>query len=117
MLQSKQRVGLETVGIEGAGHIHWNLGVPALIEEALRRREGVLTADGPIVCVTTPHTGRSPNDKFLVREPSSEKNVAWGKVNRPIDAAAFDRLEARMLAHVRGKDLFVQDCWAGADPA
>jgi phosphoenolpyruvate carboxykinase (ATP) len=90
--------------------------VAALYEEAVRRGEGTLTVDGPLVCNTAPHTGRSPSDKFVVQEPSSEGNVAWGKVNRPMTGDKFDQLEARMLASLKGKDLFVQDCWAGADP-
>jgi phosphoenolpyruvate carboxykinase (ATP) len=103
--------------VEGASHVYWNPGVPELYEEAVRRRESVIAAAGPLLCRTGQHTGRSPNDKFIVREPSSEPHVAWGKVNRPIDESSFDSILRRMLAHVRGRDLFVQDCWAGADPA
>jgi phosphoenolpyruvate carboxykinase (ATP) len=117
MLQGERKVGLEAVGIEGAAAVHWNLGIAALYEEAVRRREGVISADGPLVCSTGQHTGRSPNDKFIVCEASSEQHVAWGKVNRPIDAPSFDGVLARMQASMRGKELFVQDCWAGADPA
>jgi phosphoenolpyruvate carboxykinase (ATP) len=113
----EQKVGLETVGIEGSARVYWNLGAAALYEEIVRRREGLISADGPIVCTTGQHTGRSPNDKFIVKEGSSEKHVAWGKVNRPIDPAAFDGLERRMLAYLRGKEIFVQDCYAGADAA
>jgi phosphoenolpyruvate carboxykinase (ATP) len=114
---AERKIGLEDVGIEGAAKVHWNLGVAALYEEAVRRGEGLISAEGPLVCSTGQFTGRSPNDKFIVKEPSSEQHVAWGKVNRPIDAAAFENLERRMLAAVRGKELFVQDCWAGADPS
>jgi phosphoenolpyruvate carboxykinase (ATP) len=110
-----RKVELSSVGITNPGSVHWNLSVAALYEEAIRRGEGVLSADGPIVCVTSPHTGRSPNDKFIVREDSSEAHVSWGKVNRPIEAAKFDALQARMMASLAGRDLFVQDCWAGAD--
>ena len=116
MALAERKVGLDAVGIEGAAQVYWSPGVAALYEEAVRRREGVISADGPLICSTGQHTGRSPNDKFIAREPSSEGNVAWGKVNRPIDAAAFDGIERRMLAYLRGKELFVQDCWAGADP-
>jgi phosphoenolpyruvate carboxykinase (ATP) len=117
MSQGDRKVGLEAVGIAGAAEVHWTPGVAALYEEAVRRREGVIAGDGPLVCETAPHTGRSPNDKFIVREASSEQHVAWGKVNRPIAASAFDGLHRRMTAALRGRDLFVQDCWAGADPA
>jgi phosphoenolpyruvate carboxykinase (ATP) len=108
--------GLEAVGIERSGHVHWNLGAAALYEEAIRRGEADLAADGPLVCRTGQHTGRSPNDKFVVREPSSEQHVAWGPVNRPIDADRFDALHRDLVAHLADRDLFVLDAWAGADP-
>jgi phosphoenolpyruvate carboxykinase (ATP) len=116
MSHGDRKVGLGAVGID-ASRAHWNLGIAALYEEAVRRHEGAIAANGPLLCSTGQHTGRSPNDKFIVRESSSEKHVAWGKVNRPIDAAAFDALKTRMMAYLRGKELYVQDCWAGADPA
>jgi phosphoenolpyruvate carboxykinase (ATP) len=97
--------------------VHWNLSTAVLYEESLRRKEGLVAAHGPLVCRTGHHTGRSPNDKFTVREPSSESNIAWGKVNRPMDPAAFDALHRDLVASLRGKELFVLDCYAGADPA
>ncbi|MDQ3070994.1 MAG: phosphoenolpyruvate carboxykinase [Acidobacteriota bacterium] len=106
---------LEAHGI-AAGRVHWNKTIPELMEDAVRRGEGVLAADGPIVCSTGQHTGRSPNDKFVVREASSQEHVAWGKVNRPIDEAVFDGLHKRMLAYLEGKELYALDCYAGADP-
>ena len=112
-----RKVGLDAVGFDKAARVHWNPGVAVLYEEAVRRGEGAISLDGPLVCGTSPHTGRSPNDKFIVAEGSSERNVAWGKVNRPIDDASFTAVLARMQAYVAGKDLFVQDCFAGADPA
>src|SRR5262249_16476904 len=80
-------------------------------------REGVIAANGPLVCRTGQHTGRSPNDKFIVREASSQDRVWWSKVNRAIDATHFDALYERMLRYVEGREIFVQDCYAGADPA
>ncbi|MEO5895721.1 MAG: phosphoenolpyruvate carboxykinase [Vicinamibacterales bacterium] len=112
----QQETGLEDHGIKNVARVYWNLSTPALYEEAVRRREGSISADGPLVCRTGQHTGRAPNDKFIVREPSSEDQVAWGKVNRAVDAASFDALYQRMLSYVEGKELFVQDCYAGADP-
>ena len=111
----ERKVGLDAVGLQRAGNVHWNLSVAALYEQALRLGEGSITAEGPLVAVTAPHTGRSPNDKFVVAESSSERNVAWGKVNRPIDEASFDGVLARMQQYAAGRELFVQDCWAGAD--
>src|SRR5688572_12148463 len=92
-----------------------NLTVSALYEEAVRRGEGIIAAGGPLVCKTAPHTGRSPNDKFFVREPSSEREIAWGN-NRPMSLEAFERLRADFMASLEGMDLYVQDCHAGADP-
>jgi phosphoenolpyruvate carboxykinase (ATP) len=93
-----------------------NLSTATLYEEAVRRDEGVIADGGPLICRTGQHTGRSPNDKFLVQEPSSAHEIAWGSVNRPMDAVFFDALERDMLTAVNGKSLYVQDCYAGADP-
>jgi len=94
----------------------WNLAPAALYEEAVRRGEGLIAAAGPLVCRTGEHTGRSPKDKYLVREPASEKDIAWGAVNRPMDPAEFARLHSDVLASLQRSELFVQDCFAGADP-
>ena len=108
--------GLEAQGIRSPGRVHWNLSVPALYEEAVRRYEGIVAAAGPLVCRTGHHTGRSPNDKFIVREPSSDQRIWWGQVNRPLDGHSFEALHRQLLAYLQGKELFVQDCYAGADP-
>jgi phosphoenolpyruvate carboxykinase (ATP) len=116
MAQAQQGTGLESHGITNVSRVYWNLSVPALCEEAVRRREAAISVDGPLVCRTGQHTGRSPNDKFIVREPSSAERVWWSKVNRPIDAKHFDALRHRMQNYVEGREIFVQDCYAGADP-
>ena len=108
--------GLETHGITKAADVHWNLSAAALYEWALRQGECIIAESGPLVCLTGVHTGRSPNDKFLVREPSSEANVWWGNVNRSITPVQFEAVRKAMLATLEGKALFVQDCFAGADP-
>ncbi len=108
--------GLDRDGID-TDRIRWNLSVAALYEEAVRRGEAVIASNGPLACRTGLHTGRSPNDKFVVREPSSEANIAWGKVNRPMDVAQFDALHRDLLSSLKGAELFVQDCYAGADRA
>src|SRR5436190_6996755 len=108
--------GVDALGI-ASDRVRWNLTAAALYEEAIRRHEGVIAADGPLVCRTGLHTGRSPNDKFVVREPSSESHVAWGKVNRPMDQAAFDALYRDLMSSLQGRELFVQDVFAGADRA
>jgi phosphoenolpyruvate carboxykinase (ATP) len=107
--------GLERLGISDAGTVYWNLPPARLVELAVRRGEAMLAAEGPLVCTTGPHTGRSPNDKFVVRDAATE-DVWWGDVNRPFDPAKFDGLLAKARAHVKGRDLFVFDGYAGADP-
>ena len=108
-------------GLEGDGitvdRVRWNLSSAALYEEAIRRQEGVIAAEGPLACRTGQHTGRSPNDKFIVREPSSDANVNWGLVNRPMSPEQFDELYREYAASIRNRELFVLDCYAGADPA
>ena len=113
-----QNAKLSAQGLKPSGEVHWNLVAPVLIETAIRRGEGELADMGPFVAVTAPHTGRSPNDKFVVKEPSTEKDVDWGKVNQPITSGQFDLLLADVRAYLDGRDeLFVQDLYCGADPA
>ncbi len=104
-------------GIRNPGTIHWNLSTPALYEHAIRKGEGVLAAGGALVANTGVHTGRSANDKFIVREADSEGAVDWGATNKAISEAEFDAIYQRHLAHYEGRALYVQDCWAGANPA
>jgi phosphoenolpyruvate carboxykinase (ATP) len=108
---------LEKQGLRPTGRLHWNLLAPVLIETAVRREEGELADMGPFVAVTAPHTGRSPNDKFIVRDPSIEKDVDWGKVNQPLAAEKFDALLKDVHAHLdQAPDLFIQDLYCGAEP-
>jgi len=97
------------------GSVHWNLVAPELVQWAIRRREGELADMGPFVANTAPHTGRSPNDKFVVREGSTEADVDWGKINQPITPAHFDALLADVRAYLDAQEeLFVQDLYCGA---
>ena len=105
------------VDLSRARHRYENLSVSALVEEAIRRGEGMLAADGALVVSTGQYTGRSPGDKFITDDALTENEVDWGKVNRPFDSARFAHLLARALAYVQGRDLFVFDGFAGADPA
>lgn len=114
---SPSRHGLDRHGIHNVNQVYWNLGTAALVENAIRRGEGLLAAGGALVVRTGQYTGRSPDDKFVVREPSAQDQVWWGPVNRPFDPARFDALYGRLLAYLQGGDLYVQDCFAGADPA
>jgi phosphoenolpyruvate carboxykinase (ATP) len=97
--------------------VRTNLSTPELYEAAIRDGEGVIAADGPLVVRTGKHTGRSPKDKFIVREPSSEANVWWGEVNHPLSEAHYDRLRARLMAYVADRSLYSQDLFIGAHPA
>jgi len=106
---------LEQMGFQNFATVYRNLPIPALYEEAVRRREGSISHRGPFVVRTGQYTGRSPNDKFIVREESSEKDIWWGDINRPIAGEKFDALLLRLQAYLQGKDLFIQDCYAGAD--
>lgn len=102
------------LGLDQCGRIHRNLPTPALYEEALRRHEGILGSQGQLVVRTGKHTGRSPKDKFLVQEPSSQEKIWWGEINRPIDPTVFDRLQEKVAAYFHGREAFVTDGYAGA---
>lgn len=97
--------------------IEWNLSPARLVERAIRRGEGTLTQDGAFVAITSPHTGRSPDDKFVVREAGNESEIWWGKVNVPFTPEQFERLYQDVSDHLSSQELFGQDLWAGADPA
>lgn len=107
---------LKYLGIIQTSHVYHNLSTPALYEEAIRRREGWLAHLGPLVVRTGHYTGRSANDKFIVKEPGSEAKVWWGRHNQPIAPANFAQLKIRLQAYLQGRDIFVQDCYSGADP-
>ncbi len=109
--------GLEIHGFRNLNKVHWNLSVPALVEEVLCRNEGKLSSDGAVLAYTGKHTGRSPNDKFIVDYGDLEaKSIWWGKVNQPYPPEKFENLYNKMLAYFQGRDVFVQDLQAGADP-
>ena len=97
--------------------IRTNLSTAELYEDAIRDGDGVIAANGPLVVRTGKHTGRSPKDKFIVREPSSEANVWWGDVNHPITEANYDRLRSRLMAYLKDRRLYSQDLFIGAHPA
>lgn len=103
-------------GLEPGTTIHWNPPPAELVELAIRRGEGQLTRDGAFAAVTTPHTGRSPNDKFVVREPESEAAIWWGDVNVPLSREHYDRLRGAVADYLSARELFVRDVYAGADP-
>ena len=97
--------------------VHFNLHAPALVECAVRRSEVRLDARGAVVGYTAPHTGRSPKDKFIVRDEITRDKVDWGTVNQPVEPEIFDALYDRVIDYLQGRELFVQDLYSGADPA
>jgi phosphoenolpyruvate carboxykinase (ATP) len=112
----KSDYGLDNHGLFNLGGAYWNLPAEALYEEIVFRKEGTITRDGAIVMNTGKHTARSANDKFVVREPSTEEHIWWGQYNRPFAPDKFDELYARMQGFLQGRDIFVQDCYVGSDP-
>src|SRR2546422_2932169 len=108
---------LQAHGIAAAGAVHWNPSTSLLYTRALLRGDGQLAEGGPLVVDTGLHTGRSPRDKFVVREPGSEDRIWWGPVNQPLDEDNFDGLRTKVVARLEGQDLYVVDAFAGADPA
>jgi phosphoenolpyruvate carboxykinase (ATP) len=114
--ERKSDYGLKNHGLQNLGTIYWNLATEALYEEALFRREGRISKMGPFVVNTGKHTARAANDKFVVKEASTEGDVWWGQYNRPFAADKFGEVLSRLQGFLQERDLFVQDCWGGADP-
>ena len=107
---------VEKQGIDNCARVFYNPPMPVLYEQAVRRKEGLVGHGGPFVVETGRFTGRAPKDKFIVSEPGSEEEIWWGEVNRPFESRDFEHLRQRILAYLQGKDIFVQDCFVGADP-
>lgn len=109
--------GLEHHGLTNLRKVYWNLPNEALYEEAIFRGEGKITQMGPLVVNTGVHTARAAGDKFIVKESSTQDNIWWGQYNRPYSGDKFDELFNRVQGYLQGRDIFVQDCNAGADPS
>jgi phosphoenolpyruvate carboxykinase (ATP) len=112
----KSDYGLENHGLINLHKIYWNLPAEALYEEIAFRGEAQISQYGPIVVNTGKHTARAANDKYIVRESTTEANVWWGQYNRPYERAQFDELYGRLQGFLQGRDVFVQDCFGGSDP-
>jgi phosphoenolpyruvate carboxykinase (ATP) len=102
-------------GLQETSNVYWNLNQTELIEQSLSRGESHLAANGALVAETGQYTGRSPLDRYVVRDEITESTVDWGKVNQPISVQHYDRLHQKLLSYLKGKDVFVQDCFGGAD--
>lgn len=109
--------GLDELGLSNAKGVMWNLQPAELISEAVKNGEGVLANNGALMVDTGKFTGRSPKDRFIVKDEFTEDKVWWGDINKPFDADKFDSLFNKMIAEANMKKLYVRDAYAGADPA
>jgi phosphoenolpyruvate carboxykinase (ATP) len=114
--RKSNKVGLESIGIKQAESVLWNLTPAELVEEALKNGEGVLSDTGALMCDTGKFTGRSPKDRFVVKDAKTADSVWWGDINIPFDSEKFDRLQEKMVKFLEGKKIYVRDAFAGADP-
>ena len=112
----KADYGLENHGLTNLNIVYWNLPAESLYEEIVFRREGRITHLGPVVVASGKHTARAAQDKYIVREPTTEEHIWWGEYNRPISPEKFNEMVSRLQGYLQGRDVFVQDCYAGADP-
>ncbi len=112
----KSDYGIENHGLSNLRKVYWNLPMEALYEEAIFRNEGSITFQGPFIVNTGRHTARAANDKLIVYESSTKDSIWWGEYNRPYSTEKFDELFNRVQGYLQGKDIFIQDCFAGANP-
>ena len=108
--------GADRFGFKKLNEVKWNLGAPALYEFAIAAGEATITSEGALTAETGSHTGRSPKDKFTVRDATTEKTVWWGG-NQSITSDQFKTLLDDFIKHAEGKSLYAQDLYGGADPA
>lgn len=108
---------LKNQGFTHLDRVYWNLPESSLYEEIIFRNEGNIAFNGPVVVNTGKHTARAAADKIIVLEESTKDKIWWGEYNRPYSSEKFNSLLARLQAYCQGEELFVQDCYAGADPA
>src|SRR5579864_416931 len=116
MTMMMSRKALEEYGLVNLGNINWNLAPATLVEHALARKEGVLAANGAFAATTGVHTGRSPRDKFIVSNEESAAKIWWGDINHPMSPEHFESVRQNLAAYLQGRDVYVLDAAAGADP-
>src|SRR6266705_2219582 len=110
------RKALEEYGLVNLGNINWNLSPAILVEHALARNEGILAINGAFAATTGSHTGRSPKDKFIVANEESATKIWWGEYNHPMSPETFEGVRRSLAAYLQGRDVYVLDAAAGADP-
>ncbi len=108
---------LKEYGIINLKNAWRNLSVPELYEHALKNNEGKIVEGGPLLAYTGVHTGRSPMDRFVVKEPTTEKDIDWGKHNAPVTPEHFERMYAKVTAYLQGREVYIRESYAGANPA
>jgi len=116
MTMMMSRKALENYGLVNLGNINWNLSPATLVEHALARNEGMLAANGAFAATTGSHTGRSPKDKFIVANEDSAVKIWWGEYNHPMSPETFEGVRRSLAAYLQGRDVYVLDAAAGADP-
>ena len=116
VMGSPSRYDLDNHGLRNLNMEYWTMTTPALVERIVSRREGMLAHEGAVVVRTGNHTGRAANDKFIVQAGEASEKVNWGKINKPMSPEHFEQLYLRMTAYFQGRDIFVQDTSAVADP-
>ena len=116
MTMMMSRKALEDYGLVNLGNINWNLSPAALVEHALARKEGMLAANGAFAATTGVHTGRSPKDKFIVSNEEYAAKIWWGDINHPMSPETFEGVRQNLAAYLQGRDVYVLDAAAGADP-
>jgi phosphoenolpyruvate carboxykinase (ATP) len=107
---------LEALGLANVREVYWNISIPALIEQAIKRDEAHLASNGALVAYTGARTGRSPRDRFIVHNAATNSVVDWGDINQPIAQERFDALRQRVVGYLQGRAVFVLEARAGADP-
>lgn len=115
-LENKRKSILKNIGLEDVAIANWNKSVPELVEETILRGQGLLTDTGALACDTGEFTGRSPKDKYIVKDSNTEKSVWWGEVNNPFNPKDFDELYHRISAYLSGREVFIRDAYACASP-
>ncbi|MCB2410857.1 phosphoenolpyruvate carboxykinase (ATP) [Hymenobacter sp. BT178] len=113
---TSSRNRLQPLGFTQTGEVHLNLPPAALVEHALRRGEGTLTDNGALMADTGKFTGRSPKDRFVVKDANTADSVWWGDINIPFDADKFDQLQEKMVQYLADKELYVREAYVGANP-
>tara|TARA_Y100001970_G_scaffold294256_1_gene449264 strand:- start:55560 stop:57167 length:1608 start_codon:yes stop_codon:yes gene_type:complete len=108
--------GLEKIGLTSTSMVYWNLPTSDLYDEAIKNEEAVITEGGSLLAMTGEHTGRSPKDKFIVSDSITKHEVFWGDVNKPFKSDDFELIYRDMLEYLQHRSLYIQDCFAGADP-